>query len=126
MKRMLLMIAALAFALTGCAGMGPAKENAATPTTDAKKILVAQVNGDPLELSAEHSETIRQFLCDDDWTPDTAKCESDYIVTFDGRTIFYHSECGTLNERASNRSFCLSETDRETVNSIIRSVFYLD
>ncbi len=128
MKRMILIIAALAFALTGCAGMGPDEENVTTPANDVKKILLAQVNGDTFELSPENSETIRQFLCDDDWMPDATKCESDYIVTLDGRTICYHSECGTFNEqlKESDRSFRLSETDRETVNAIIQSLFSPD
>ena len=148
MKRMMLIIVAFAFVLTGCASMGPDKENTTTPTndlqtpvvelknetaedltaTDVKKILVAQVNGNAFELSAENSEAISQFLCDNDWVPDATKCDSDYIVTFDGRTIFYHSDCGTFNERLeeSNRSFRLSETDQETINAIMQSVFSLD
>lgn len=108
--------------------MGPEKETVATPTNDVKKVLVAQVNGDTSELSAENSDTIRQLVCDDDWIPDATKCESDYIVTVDGRTIFYHSDCGTFNERLedSSRSFCLSETDKEAVNAIIQSLFSPD
>lgn len=148
MKKMVLIVAAFTYALTGCASMWPDKENATTSTddlqttvveqkneaaeelvpTDVKKFFVAQVDGNTVELSAENSETIRQFLCDDDWIPDATKCDSDYIVTFDGRTIFYHSDCGTFNERLeeSNRSFRLFETDRKTINAIIQSVFPID
>ena len=42
----------------------------------------------------------------------------------DGRTISYHSDCGTFNERLEqgHQSLRLSDADRETVNAVIQTV----
>lgn len=88
-------------------------------------ICVAEAGGgDAFELLGKNAKTISQILSADSWVPDATNCASDYIVTYSGRTIYYHSECGTFNERLeqSNQSLRLSETDREIVNDIIRAV----
>ena len=56
--------------------------------------------------------------------PDATDCASDCVLTFDGRTVYYHSDCGTFNERLeqSYQSLRLSDTDREIVNAIIQTV----
>ena len=56
--------------------------------------------------------------------PDATKCASDCVLTFDGRTVYYHSDCGTFNERLeqSYQSLHLSDAERETVNAIIQEV----
>ena len=84
--------------------------------------------GDTFELLGKNAETISQILSADSWVPDATNCASDYIVTYNGRTIYYHSECGTFNERLeqSNQSLRLSETDRETVNTIIQGAIPRD
>ena len=48
----------------------------------------------------------------------------DCVLTFDGRTIYYHSDCGTFNERLEqgHQSLRLSDADRETVNAVIQTV----
>ena len=55
---------------------------------------------------------------------DATDCASDCVLTFDGRTVYYHSDCGTFNERLeqSNQSLHLSDAERETVNAIIQEV----
>ena len=80
--------------------------------------------GDTFDLAGEVAETISQILDAGSWVPDAANCASDYVLTFDGRTIYYHSDCGTFNERLeqSNQSLRLSDADRETVNRIIQAV----
>ena len=80
--------------------------------------------GDTFDLAGEVAETISQILDAGSWVPDAANCANDYALTFDGRTIYYHSDCGTFNERLeqSNQSLRLSDADRETVNAIIQTV----
>ena len=88
-------------------------------------VSVAEAGGGhTLELEKTDAETISQILSADSWVADSTDCLSDYIVTLDGRTIYYHSDCGTFNERLeqSHQSLHLSETDRATVNDIIRAV----
>ena len=80
--------------------------------------------GDTFDLAEEVAETISQILDAGSWVPDATNCASDYVLTFGGRTIYYHSDCGTFNERLeqSNQSLRLSDADRETVNRIIQAV----
>ena len=84
--------------------------------------------GDTFDLAEEVAETISQILDAGSWVPDATNCASDYVLTFDGRTIYYHSDCGTFNERLeqSNQSLRLSDADRETVNRIIQAVIPCD
>ena len=80
--------------------------------------------GDTFDLAGEFTKTISQILNTASWAPNATKCASDYVLTFDGRTIYYHSECGTFNEQLeqSNQSLRLSDAERETINSIIQAV----
>ena len=90
--------------------------------------IVAVADSDTFDLARENAETISQILNSDGWVPDTTNCASDYVLTFDGRTIYYHSECGTFNERLeqSNQSLRLSDAEREIVNRIIQKVIPRD
>ena len=97
-------------------------------STDLQTVSVSMVeagDSDTFDLAGENGETISQILnTTDGWVPDATNCASDYVLTFDGRTIYYHSECGTFNERLeqSNQSLRLSDAERETVNRIIQEV----
>ena len=96
----------------------------AAPDPQPAQMSLAQVDGSSFDLSKENAKTIQQILDADSWVPDATKCASDCVLTFDGRTIYYHSDCGTFNERLeqSNQSLRLSDADRETVNAIIQAV----
>ena len=96
----------------------------ANPAPQPAQMSLAQVNGSAFDLSKENAKTIQQILDSGSWVPDATDCASDYVLTFDGRTIYYHSDCGTFNERLeqSNQSLRLADTDRETVNAIIQAV----
>ena len=85
---------------------------------------LAQVGGSDFELSGENTKAILQILDTGSWLPDATDCASDYVLTFDGRTIYYHSDCGTFNERLEqgHQSLRLSDADREVVNAIIQAV----
>ena len=96
----------------------------ANPALQPAQMSLAQVDGSAFDLSKENAKTIQQILDSGSWVPDATDCASDYVLTFDGRTIYYHSDCGTFNERLeqSNQSLRLSDADRETVNAIIQAV----
>ena len=94
------------------------------PDPQPAQMSLAQVDGSAFDLSKENAKTIQQILDSGSWVPDATNCASDYVLTFDGRTIYYHSDCGTFNERLeqSNQSLRLSDADRETVNAIIQAI----
>ena len=99
-------------------------EQQITPDPQPAQMSLAQVGGSNFDLSAENAKTLRQILDSGSWMPDVTKCDSDYLLTFDGRTIYYHSDCGTFNERLEqgHQSLRLSDADRETVNAVIQTV----
>ena len=96
----------------------------AAPDPQPAQMSLAQVDGSAFDLSKENAKTIQQILDSGSWVPDATDCASDYVLTFDGRTIYYHSDCGTFNERLeqSNQSLRLADADRETVNAIIQAI----
>ena len=96
----------------------------AAPDPQPAQMSLAQVDGSSFDLSEGNSKTLRQILDSGSWVPDATDCASDYVLTFDSRTIYYHSDCGTFNERLeqSYQSLHLSDAERETVNAIIQAV----
>ena len=103
---------------------GADDEQQTAPAPQPTQMSLAQVGGSDFELSGENAKAILQILDAGSWLPDATNCVSDYVLTFDGRTISYSSDCGTFNERLeqSNQSLHLSDVERETVNSIIQAV----
>ena len=96
----------------------------ANPAPQPAQMSLAQVNGSAFDLSEGNSKTLRQILDSGSWVPDATDCASDCVLTFDSRTIYYHSDCGTFNERLEqgHQSLRLSDADREVVNAIIQAV----
>ena len=96
----------------------------AAPDPQPAQMSLAQVDGSSFDLSEGNSKTLRQILDSGSWVPDATNCASDYVLTFDSRTIYYHSDCGTFNERLEqgHQSLRLSDADREVVNAIIQAV----
>ena len=96
----------------------------AAPDPQPAQMSLAQVDGSSFDLSEGNSKTLRQILDSGSWVPDATDCASDYVLTFDSRTIYYHSDCGTFNERLEqgHQSLRLSDADREVVNAIIQAV----
>ena len=95
-----------------------------TPDFQPAQMSLAQVGGSSFDLSEENARAIQQILDAGSWVPDATDCASDYMLTFDDRTIYYHSDCGTFNEQLeqSDQSLRLSDAERETVNRIIQAV----
>ena len=100
----------------------------AAPDPQPAQMSLAQVDGSSFDLSEGNSKTLRQILDSGSWVPDATNCASDYVLTFDSRTIYYHSDCGTFNERLEqgHQSLRLSDAQRETMNRIIQAVIPCD
>lgn len=103
---------------------GADDEQQTAPAPQPTQMSLAQVGGSNFELSGENTKAILQILDAGSWVPGATDCASDYVLTFDGRTIYYHSDCGTFNERLeqSDQSLRLSDAEQETVNRIIQAV----
>lgn len=103
---------------------GADDEQQTAPAPQPTPMSLAQVGGSDFELSEENAKAILQILDAGSWVPGATDCASDYVLTFDGRTIYYHSDCGTFNERLeqSDQSLRLSDAEQETVNNIIQAV----
>lgn len=108
--------------LEEASGAGDEQQTASGPQPT--QMSLAQVGGSDFELSGENAKAILQILDAGSWLPDATNCASDYVLTFDGRMVYYSSDCGTFNERLeqSNQSLRLSDAERETVNRIIQAV----
>ena len=107
---------------------GTGDEQLTAPDPQPTQMSLAQVGGSDFELSEENAKTILQILDSGSWVSDATKCASDCVLNFDGRTVYYHSDCGTFNERLeqSYQSLHLSDAERETVNAIIQEVIPYD
>lgn len=85
---------------------------------------VTHISSDNIfELSTEDSEMIAQMLDAANWISDSTKCDSDYTFILGDRTIYYHSDCGTFNEKTNQEhlSLSLSDAEKEVVNSILQA-----
>ena len=103
---------------------GTDTEQQSQPILQPIQMSLALVGNSHYDLSDENTKAILQILDAGSWVSDATDCASDYVLNFDSRTIYYHSDCGTFNERLeqSNQSLRLSDADRETVNAIIQTV----
>lgn len=109
----------------GASGADDEQQTApAAPDPQPTQMSLAQVGGSGFDLSEVNTKAILQILNTGSWMPDATDCASDYALTFDGRTIYYHSDCGTFNEQLEqgHQSLRLSDAEQETMNRIIQAV----
>ena len=107
---------------------GTDTEQQSQPILQPIQMSLALVGNSHYDLSDENTKAILQILDAGSWVSDATDCASDYVLNFDSRTIYYHSDCGTFNERLEQgyQSLRLSDADRETVNAIIQAVIPCD
>ena len=133
----LLLVFALTFGLFGCTEKAEntdestkSAETTANQTTVAEKVtgmLIKAINviDNPenaerkdVTLSPEDTEYISQMLKDREWADAGSDCLSDYSFEIDGKTYYYHSDCGSINTQ-SDTHMVLYEADRLYLNSIL-------
>lgn len=89
-------------------------------TLPGEAVFVTGPGGRQAELTGEEAQTILSLLDGGQWAEGTADCASDYALSCPGWGVLrYHSDCGTFNDPAGDRSLTLSDADREMVNRLL-------
>lgn len=71
-------------------------------------------------LSQEDAAKLQSIFQAGEWTEGTADCLSDYRLVLAGQTVYFHSDCGTFNDVENQRSFSVSEEDRDTILAVLQ------
>lgn len=107
---------------------GVLSENESKP--DAQQpvpISVVQTDGAAATMSEADSCAIQQILDGGSWADYGTDCASDCVISLGDRTISYHSECGTFNERVgqTERSLSLLPVAQNAVNELLEKYISL-
>ena len=111
MKRLLILLLAVLVAIA-CTTRGGADEH------ETVAVVTVTAAGQSATLSAEDSAVVMAALDGRGWINDQYKCESDVRVSCDGRSYYYHSECGSFNDPAGKRGLKLSDEAQEQLNTM--------
>ena len=87
-------------------------------------IMVSNVlrGGEPVAVSSEDVAAIQTLLAGYEWRSDLppSDCASDCLLSMFGEDVYYHSDCGTLNNWINDTSIPLDDTDRDSLNMILQ------
>lgn len=76
------------------------------------------------KLTASDCEKVASVIVNQkDWIFGIPNCAFDYRFTFDDKEYFYHSDCGTLQERTHQLSITLSKEQKEELNAFLESIY---
>jgi hypothetical protein len=79
------------------------------------------------DLTEEEAKIIADIIENGVWsTEGTAECDNDCKLIIDGRTYYYHSECGTFNDEVNNQNLSVTEYEKESINEILAHYITLD
>ena len=72
------------------------------------------------DLTEEEVKIIADVIENGTWnTEGTAECANDCKLIIDERTYYYHSECGTFNDKENNQNFPVTAEEKESINAIL-------
>ena len=72
------------------------------------------------DLTEEEVKIIADIIGNGTWnTEGTADCANDCKLIIDERTYYYHSECGTFNDKANNQNLPVTAEEKESINAIL-------
>ena len=72
------------------------------------------------DLTEEEVKIIADIIGNGTWnTEGTADCANDCKLIIDERTYYYHSECGTFNDKANNQNLPVTAEEKESINVIL-------
>ena len=80
------------------------------------KDLIFSCNAD----NEEEVKIIADIIEKGTWnTEGTADCANDCKLIIDERTYYYHSECGTFNDKKNNQNLPVTAEEKENINAIL-------
>lgn len=82
---------------------------------------ISRIDEDKIyDLTEEEVKIIADIIENDTWnTEGTAECANDCKLVIDDRTYFYHSECGTFNDKENNQNLSVTGEEKESINAIL-------
>ena len=112
MKRVLVLICMLSFVACDKATGSEA------PVTSG---IITRTEEDKIyDLTEEEVKIIADIIENGTWnTEGTAECANDCKLIIDERTYYYHSECGTFNDKENNQNLPVIAEEKESINAIL-------
>ena len=82
---------------------------------------IARIDEDKAyNLDEEEVKIIADIIENGSWnTEGTAECANDCKLIIDERTYYYHSECGTFNDKENNQNLPVTAKEKENINVIL-------
>ena len=82
---------------------------------------ISRIDEDKIyDLTEEEVKIIADIIENGTWnTEGTAECANDCKLVIDDRTYFYHSECGTFNDKENNQNLSVTVKEKENINAIL-------
>ena len=72
------------------------------------------------DLTEEEVKIIAGIIENSTWnTEGTAECANDCKLIIDERIYYYHSECGTFNDKENNQNLPVTAEEKESINVIL-------
>ena len=103
-------------------------ENVSGETEQTQQAIVESRNGTITrideekiyDLTEEEVKIIADIIENGTWnTEGTAECANDCKLIIDERTYYYHSECGTFNDKMNNQNLSVTAKEKESINAIL-------
>ena len=103
-------------------------KNVSSETEQTQQAIVESISGtishideDKIyDLTEEEVKIIADIIDNGTWhTEGTAECANDCKLIIDERTYYYHSECGTFNDKANNQNLPVTAEEKENINAIL-------
>ena len=116
MKRVLVLFGVLIFMLSFVACDKATGSEA--PVTSG---IITRTEEDKIyDLTEEEVKIIADIIENGTWnTEGTAECANDCKLIIDERTYYYHSECGTFNDKENNQNLPVTAEEKGSINAIL-------
>ena len=98
-----------------------ASEPPQSEDTEAVSGTVFHVGADKAyALTAEEIEQIAAIIETGNWNSEgTSDCVNDCKLIINGETYYYHSECGTWNDKLHDRCLSVTNAEKEKINAVL-------
>jgi hypothetical protein len=95
--------------------------------TESISATVSNVEEGKIYDLTEEAKIIADIIENGVWsTEGTAECDNDCKLIINGRTYYYHSECGTFNDEVNNQNLSVTEDEKKCINEILAHYITLD